>query len=80
MKYSYPIGSNSDFGGSAILPSDKVQMATSSSVKNSLQINSSASIPSGSIPTGQPQTSVRVLSPDEMNRGSQISVLLGSSS
>ena len=75
------MGSNSDFGGSAIVPSDRVHIVMSPSFRNSLQISSSALAPSGSIPSGQPQTSVRLLIPPaEMNRGSQISVLFGSSS
>ena len=78
----YLIGSRFDLGGSWVVPSESVHIVISEAFKNSLQIRSSATIPRGSVPLGQPHTNVRLLliPPAEMNRGSQKSVLLGSNS
>ena len=75
------MGSSSMFGGCRIVPLDNVHIVTRKVFKKSSQMRSSAMTPRGFVPLGQPHTNVRVSIPfTETNRGSQESVLSGSSS
>ena len=75
------MGSRFISGGCCIVPSDKVHIVTRKAFKKSSQMRSSAMIPRGFVPLGQPHTNVIVSIPStEMNRGSQKSVLFGSNS